>query len=98
VRKLVIIIDNENEIGGIMKMELHYGIKDLKDIDFMVFLPIVLPVMAVGAILVFLALFDLYRHRKTRENALIWMVVILFVNTLGPILYFVIGRKESKRL
>ncbi|WP_226529328.1 PLD nuclease N-terminal domain-containing protein [Metabacillus niabensis] len=79
-------------------MELHYGINDFKDIDFMFFLPIVLPVMAVGAILVFLALFDLYRHRKTRENALTWMVVILFVNTLGPILYFVIGRRESKRL
>ena len=78
-------------------MELHYGISDLKDIDFMAFLPIVLPVMAVGAILILFALVDLYRHRKTRENAFIWVMVILFVNTLGPILYFVIGRKDSER-
>jgi hypothetical protein len=77
-------------------MELHFGINDLKDIDFMAFLPIVLPVFAVGALLVLLALLDLYRYRKTRENPLIWMLVILFVNMLGPILYFVIGRKGER--
>jgi hypothetical protein len=77
-------------------MELHFGINDLKDIDFMAILPIVLPVIAVGALLVLLALLDLYRHRKTRENPLIWMLVILFVNILGPILYFVIGRKGER--
>jgi 4-amino-4-deoxy-L-arabinose transferase-like glycosyltransferase len=82
---------------GMMKVELHYGISDFKDIDIMAFLPIILPIILVGTLLVLIALIDLYRHRKTRKNALLWMLIILFVNTLGPILYFVIGRKDSER-
>lgn len=78
-------------------MQLHYGLNDLKDIDIMAFLPIVLPIIAVGALLVFIALIDLYRHRKTRKNVLVWTLIILFVNVLGPILYFVIGRKDGEK-
>ncbi|MCH4568508.1 PLD nuclease N-terminal domain-containing protein [Bacillus sp. LS15-K4] len=79
-------------------MQLHYGWNDLKDIDIMAFLPIILPVIAVGALLVFIAFIDLYRNRKTRKNVLVWTLIILFVNILGPILYFVIGRKDSEKL
>ena len=78
-------------------MQLHYGLNDLKDIDFMAFLPIVLPFILVGTLLVLIALIDLYRHRKIRKNVLLWTLIILFVNTLGPILYFVMGRKDSER-
>ncbi len=49
-------------------MQLHYGLNDLKDIDIMTFLPIILPVIAVGVLLVFIAFIDLYRHRKTRKK------------------------------
>lgn len=80
-----------------MKMQLHYGLNDLKDIDFMTFLPIILPFIAIGTLLVLMALIDLYQHRKTRKNVLLWALIILFVNTLGPILYFVLGRKDGER-
>ncbi|MBY7121271.1 PLDc_N domain-containing protein [Bacillus sp. 16GRE42] len=79
-------------------MQLHYGWNDLKDMDIMAFLPIILPVIAVGALLVFIALIDLYRNRKTRKNVFVWTLIILFVNVLGPILYFVIGRKDGEKL
>ncbi|MGH1295771.1 PLD nuclease N-terminal domain-containing protein [Bacillus pretiosus] len=79
-------------------MKIHYGLNDLKDIDIMAFLPIIFPVIAVGALLVLIAFIDLYRHRKTRKNVLVWTLIILFVNILGPILYFVIGRKDSGKL
>ncbi|AIF57420.1 TPA: PLDc_N domain-containing protein [Bacillus anthracis] len=79
-------------------MKIHYGLNDLKDIDIMAFLPIILPVIAVGALLVLIAFIDLYRHRKTRKNVLVWTFIILFVNILGPILYFVIGRKDGGKL
>ncbi|MCM3738394.1 PLD nuclease N-terminal domain-containing protein [Bacillus cytotoxicus] len=78
-------------------MQLHYGLNDLKNIDIMAFLPIILPVIAVGALLVLIALIDLYRHRKTRKNVLIWTLMILFAHIWGPILYFVIGRKDSEK-
>lgn len=83
---------------GVMTMKIHYGLNNLKDIDIMAFLPIILPVIAVGALLVLIAFIDLYRHRKTRKNVLVWTFIILFVNILGPILYFVIGRKDSVKL
>ncbi|HDR3338150.1 TPA: PLDc_N domain-containing protein [Bacillus anthracis] len=79
-------------------MKIHYGLNDLKDIDIMAFLPIILPVIAVGALLVLSAFIDLYRHRKTRKNVLVWTFIILFVNILGPILYFVIGRKDGGKV
>ncbi|PEJ02209.1 PLD nuclease N-terminal domain-containing protein [Bacillus wiedmannii] len=79
-------------------MQIHYGWNDLKDMDIMAFLPIILPVIAVGALLVFIALIDLYRNRKTRKNVLVWTLIIIFVNVLGPILYFVIGRKDGEKL
>ncbi|AZV61361.1 MULTISPECIES: PLD nuclease N-terminal domain-containing protein [Bacillaceae] len=79
-------------------MELHYGWNELKDIDFMSILPIILPVIAIGMILVLIALIDLYRNRKTRKNVLLWTLIIIFANTIGPILYFVIGRKDSERI
>jgi len=81
-----------------IKMQIHYGWNDLKDMDIMAFLPIILPVIAVGALLVFIALIDLYRNRKTRKNVLVWTLIIIFVNVLGPILYFVIGRKDGEKL
>ncbi|MFE0508202.1 PLD nuclease N-terminal domain-containing protein [Peribacillus butanolivorans] len=79
-------------------MQLLYGWDEFKNIDFMSFLPIILPVIAIEFILVLIALIDLYRHRKTRKNVLLWTLIIIFVNTLGPILYFVIGRKDSDRI
>ncbi|MCT4480323.1 phosphatidylserine synthase [Peribacillus simplex] len=79
-------------------MKLHYGWNELKDIDFMPILPIILPVIAIGMILILIALIDLYRNRKTRKNVLLWTLIIIFANTIGPILYFVIGRKDSDRI
>lgn len=78
-------------------MKLHYGFDELKDIDFMAFIPMILPFILVGSLLVLIALIDLFRHRNTRQHVFIWAMVILFVNTIGPILYFVMGRKDRDR-
>lgn len=80
-----------------LKVKLHYGLDDFKDINFMAILPIILPIITIGALLVLIAFIDLYRYRKTRENIQIWVLIILFVNTLGPILYFAIGRKDREK-
>lgn len=91
----VIIIDNDNIRSDFM--QLNYGIDELDKIDLTTFLPIILPIAIIGFILVLTALIDLYRHRKTRRNLMLWTVIILFANTLGPILYFVIGRKDREQ-
>lgn len=77
-------------------MKLHYGINELKDIDWFAVLQIALPFILVGLILILIALVDLYKHRKERANVFLWTIVILFFNTIGPILYFTMGRKGEK--
>lgn len=78
-------------------MKLHYGFDDLSQIDWSSILPIIIPFLLVGFLLILIALMDLYRHRALRENVLMWAIIIVFFNTIGPILYFVIGRKDVNK-
>ena len=78
-------------------MKLHYGLDDLAHIDWGIVLPIIIPIFLVVALLNLLALIDIYRHRNTREHMLIWIFIILLVNPLGSIFYFIIGRKDRVR-
>jgi heme/copper-type cytochrome/quinol oxidase subunit 4 len=75
-------------------LKLHYGIDELGEIDILAFLPIILPLATIGIILGLTALIDLYRNRERREHVLMWTLIIILANTIGSILYFVIGRKE----
>lgn len=94
----VIIIDNNNG-WKVMKIQLQYGIgiNDLKEIDFVALAPIILPVVAVVLIIIIIALIDLYRNKNRRENVWLWTFAILLVIPLGPILYFIIGRKDRNK-
>ncbi|MDI2585767.1 PLD nuclease N-terminal domain-containing protein [Psychrobacillus sp. NEAU-3TGS] len=76
-------------------MQLHYGLEELGDLDWMGIMPIILPFLAVGFILILIAWIDLFRNRKTRKNVLMWALIIFFLNTIGPILYFALGRKDE---
>jgi phospholipase D-like protein len=55
------------------------------------------PIVLIQLGLVIAALFDLERdERRVRGGSkLVWAVIIVFVNLVGPILYFVAGREES---
>ncbi|MDP1392801.1 PLD nuclease N-terminal domain-containing protein [Lysinibacillus capsici] len=78
-------------------MKLHYGFEDLNQIDWVSILPILLPFVLVGFLLITVALIDLYKHRDSRENILMWAIIILFFNTIGSVLYFVMGRKDVNK-
>ena len=75
-------------------MKLHYGFDEISQLDWASILPILLPFLLVGSILILIALIDLYRNRNRRENVLMWTIIIVFFNTIGPVLYFMIGRKD----
>ena len=45
-----------------------------------------------GAVVV--ALLDLARRERTRGPKWVWVLVIVFINIIGPILYLVLGRDE----
>jgi len=54
-----------------------------------------IPIIAINYIMVVVALVDLVRREKvTGGSKWIWAPIILFLQYLGPILYFVVGRKE----
>ena len=58
-------------------------------------LPILLPIFIIQLILLIIAIIDLVRIEKTNGPKWLWVIIILFVNLIGPILYFVIGRRNN---
>ncbi|MGE7985567.1 PLD nuclease N-terminal domain-containing protein [Lysinibacillus fusiformis] len=78
-------------------MKLHYGFDEISQLDWASILPILLPFLLVGLMLILIALFDLYRYRNRRENVLMWTIIIVFFNTIGSVLYFMIGRKDVNK-
>lgn len=48
-----------------------------------------------GLILPLIALIDILRSDfKNNNDKIIWVLVVLFFNILGSLLYFIIGRKQ----
>lgn len=59
-------------------------------------LALVLPLILLQLVLIIVALVDLSRREKVRwGNKWIWVLVILFINTIGPIIYFLLGREDE---
>lgn len=59
------------------------------------YLPFLIPVLIIQLVLMISALVDLIRRPSVRGPKWAWALVILFVNLIGPIIYFVMGRKEE---
>ncbi|EUJ45897.1 hypothetical protein PRIP_04583 [Listeria riparia FSL S10-1204] len=55
---------------------------------------LLVPFIILYLILLVTALVDLIRHWSTRKVPVIWLIVIIFVSTIGPIIYFIFGRKD----
>ena len=79
-----------------MSVGFHTG--NLQEvIDLLVkWIPLLLPLIIIQLGLWIFALIDIARKRKTRNlNPIIWILIICFVNMIGPILYFVFGRSDT---
>jgi len=57
-------------------------------------LPFLIPVLIISWGLVIAALWDLIKREKTNGPKWMWVLAILFINFIGPILYFIVGRDE----
>ncbi|MEZ4592057.1 MAG: PLD nuclease N-terminal domain-containing protein [Chloroflexota bacterium] len=58
-------------------------------------LPLFIPIFLIQLALIAFALLDLSRRDSTRGPKWVWVLVILFVNMIGPIIYFLLGRDEA---
>lgn len=56
---------------------------------------IIAPILVIQLLLLVVALFDWFRIKETNGPKWLWLLIILFVSTLGPILYFIFGRRND---
>ncbi|MGD6967182.1 PLD nuclease N-terminal domain-containing protein [Rossellomorea vietnamensis] len=56
---------------------------------------LVAPLLIIQLILMVTALVDLIRIKNTNGPKWLWVLIILFINIIGPIIYFVIGRRQN---
>jgi hypothetical protein len=58
------------------------------------FIPLLIPILILQLGLMIAALIDVIKREKTKGPKWVWIVVIVFVNLFGPIIYFIAGRDE----
>ncbi|WP_428909900.1 PLD nuclease N-terminal domain-containing protein [Niallia sp. Krafla_26] len=56
---------------------------------------LVAPLFVLQLILMTTALVSCLRQEETNGPKWMWALIIIFINILGPILYFVIGRRNG---
>ncbi|MEN8614079.1 PLD nuclease N-terminal domain-containing protein [Dehalogenimonas sp. THU2] len=56
-------------------------------------LPLLIPVIIIELVLLVIALMDLVKRKRVKgESKVVWALVIIFINLIGPIVYLVWGR------
>jgi hypothetical protein len=69
---------------------------NLDNIDLARLLPLLIPIVLLELGLLVWALLDVIRRERVRGgNKVIWILVIVLINLLGPIVYFIFGREED---
>jgi phospholipase D-like protein len=60
-------------------------------------LPLLIPLIALQLVLLVVGLYDLTRpeRRVKGGNKLVWGLVIVFGQLLGPLVYFLFGREDT---
>ena len=57
---------------------------------------LIIPLVLIQLGLLIFALVDLIRREKVKGgNKVVWALVIVFINIIGPIVYLIFGREEE---
>lgn len=56
---------------------------------------IIAPLIIIQFILVIVALIDWAKVQNTNGSKWLWFIIIIFLNIIGPILYFLFGRRQQ---
>ncbi|QUG39943.1 PLDc N-terminal domain-containing protein [Psychrobacillus sp. INOP01] len=64
---------------------------DLDSIPWM----LILPVLIIQLLLVVIAVIDLLRVKYTNGPKWMWALIIIFINIIGPVIYFIVGRRNE---
>ena len=64
--------------------------------ELMEYLPFLIPIILVELALMLTALIHVLKHPKYRfGNRVLWIVIVVALQIIGPILYFTVGRGEE---
>ncbi|MEK3882491.1 PLDc N-terminal domain-containing protein [Paenibacillus sp. PL2-23] len=55
---------------------------------------IIAPLLIIQLILMVIALIQCIKAEETRGPKLVWILIIIFINLLGPIAFFLFGRRQ----
>jgi hypothetical protein len=56
---------------------------------------LILTTVLLGFLPTIIALIDILKNEFSGQNKIAWLLVVLFTNFFGAILYFLIGRKQK---
>ena len=56
---------------------------------------VIAPILVLQLILMITALVSCIREEKTNGPKWLWILIILIINLIGPVLYFVVGRRND---
>jgi len=60
------------------------------------YLPFLIPVLIIELALALTAIIHVLKHPNYRfGNKVMWLLIVVFIQILGPIIYFVFGRGEE---
>jgi hypothetical protein len=64
--------------------------------QLMEYSPFLIPIFLVELILMVTALVHVLRNKRFRfGNRILWIIIVVFIQILGPIFYFTVGRGEE---
>ena len=56
---------------------------------------LLLPIFILQLVLLLTALVDCIRREKTNGPKWVWVLIIICINILGPVAYFIVGRSRD---
>ncbi len=55
-----------------------------------------IPLILIDLVLLVVSLVDLVKREHVRGgNKIVWVLIIIFINLIGPIIYLIFGRQEK---
>jgi len=60
------------------------------------YLPLLIPLFVIQLALMIASLIHIFRHKTYKVgNRVLWVIICIAVNTIGPVIYFIFGRGEE---
>nr|WP_090238030.1 PLDc N-terminal domain-containing protein [Lentibacillus halodurans] len=56
---------------------------------------VIAPILVIQGILIIVAIIDLIRIDKTNGPKWMWGLIVILINIIGPIIYFIFGRRND---